>query len=99
MLINEAEGINQTIDFPDDEYILEEVRQRGLYLPYFCLAGAYSTCTGEIVKGKVHQDHHSYLDDDRIAAGYVLTCIATPRYYCTIETYQQKICNKLFNHN
>ena len=74
-LINKKRKIDVTIPVDDDVYIIDAAEDNDI--------------VGKMVEGEIDQEDQSFLDDEQIAKGFALLCVAYPRSDCTIKTHME----------
>lgn len=58
--------------------LLEAAQSAGIELPFSCRAGVCSTCRAKLRRGEVEMVQNYALEEDEVAAGYVLVCQSRP---------------------
>ena len=93
-LINPNLRLDQSIQVPDDQYIIDIAEETGIPLPSGCKQGECSACVAKLINGEIDQSEQKFLRPQEIAAGYVVTCVSYPLSDCVLETHQEQVLYK-----
>ena len=78
IILQSPDGTEETFECDKDTFILDALEEAGLDHQSSCRSGACSSCAMKVVEGSVNQEEQTFLDDEQLEEGYVLTCVAYP---------------------
>ena len=74
------DGVNYEFQLPyDGASILDAALLQGADLPFACKGGVCCTCRAKLTEGKIEMEVNYALEEDEVAAGFILTCQSHPR--------------------
>jgi ring-1,2-phenylacetyl-CoA epoxidase subunit PaaE len=62
----------------ESQTILDAALDASLDAPYSCEGGFCTACRAKLTEGKAVMENNETLDEDEVAEGWILTCVAKP---------------------
>jgi len=85
------DGTSFEFDLPfEGDPVLDAALMQGADLPFACKGGVCCTCRARLVEGKVEMDVNYALEEDEVAAGFILTCQSHPRSEKVVIDFDSK---------
>jgi len=78
------EDVTQSFQCEDDDYLLDGAEFEGLDWPSASRSGTEAVSAARLISGTVDQSDQSFLTEEQIADGYILTDTAYPRSDCVV---------------
>jgi ring-1,2-phenylacetyl-CoA epoxidase subunit PaaE len=72
------DGRTTVLTLPRAERVLDAAQRVRADLPFACKGGVCGTCRAKVTEGEVTMRRNFALEDDEVAAGFVLTCQSHP---------------------
>ncbi|WP_416567103.1 2Fe-2S iron-sulfur cluster-binding protein [Nocardia testacea] len=72
------DGVGHALRWPRSATLVDVLLAAGLQVPFSCREGECGSCACVLTEGKVDMGNAAILDDEDIAAGYILACQARP---------------------
>ena len=72
------DGRATPLTLPRDVPVLDAAQRVRADLPFACKGGVCGTCRARVTTGEVHMRRNYALEEEEVAAGYVLTCQSLP---------------------
>jgi ring-1,2-phenylacetyl-CoA epoxidase subunit PaaE len=74
----------------DGDSILNAALMQGADLPFACKGGVCATCRAKLLEGKVEMEVNYALEEEELAAGFILTCQSHPRTEKVVIDFDSK---------
>tara|TARA_B100001996_G_scaffold87266_1_gene64597 strand:+ start:5220 stop:5522 length:303 start_codon:yes stop_codon:yes gene_type:complete len=90
--LKDTEGVELgTFDCAEDSYILEAAEEAGYCdINYSCRAGACSACACKVESGTTNNEDQTFLDEDQLADGFILSCVSYATSDCVLIVDQEE---------